>query len=557
MFTLVIICVFREEPTQESLEPETIRPNNPPEQSFTAHLAELKAERDSEIALKRDNLQRRYIEEYSEEFDSRQSSQPSRPQLTSQDHAQPTSSHPSSKQNSTSGQSHTIVEAPSDYQKSSGGIHIEDRLDVESFGSRRLSSGDDSESDVNESELSALTEPKFKVGSTIFDQASSIISSTVQSGPVVSSSQPKEERKKTSSLLLEASRREEHRSLINQFGKTKPAAAESSSDDDYQQESMGSRSITGSAFYSGSEIQQRKVSSGLISASKGPSDSRASLSAASIPHSSTKPSGVTDSLTPSSGSTKLPLSGPNENERRRPPMGRGKSIHGTNRTTSGRGGRGGGTLGQTRPLTASTQAMRMHPVQPSSKITSTSRGKYIASVRSVTKPEDIPENEIIDKLASEKGTFRCPVKRLHIGDVTWEKGYYVDGYISEYVSGPGLYVFNILDLYNKREYRILRRCLDKFYKLEKNDSISKLIDVRVGQFVVAKLNGVYCRAKVIESTKFSPTIFFIDEGVILSKYTQERITFFQNSLRCVFPMVVVSIPHHEEFGPIGKTQPTL
>ena len=509
----------REEPTQESLEPETIRPNNQPEQSFTAHLAELKAERDSEIALKRQRIQ--YIEEYSEEFDSRQSSQPSRPQ----GHSQPTSSHPSSKQNSTSGQSHTIVEAPSDHQKSSEGILIQDRLDVESFGSRRLSSGDDSESEVDESELSALAEPKFKVGSTIFDQGSSIISSTVQSGPVVSTSQPKEDRKKTSSLLLEASRREEHRSLINQYGKTKPAAAESSSDDDYQQESIGSRSITGSAFYSGSEIQQRKVSSGLISTSKGPSDSRASLSAASIPHSSTKPSGVSNSLAPSTGSTKLPLSGPNENERRRPPMGRGKSIHVHNRTTSGRGGRGGGTLGQTRPLTASAQAMRLHPVQPSSKITPTSRGKYIASVRSVTKPEDIPENEIIEKLASEKGTFHCPVKRLHIGDITWEKGYYVDGYISEYVSGPGLFVFNILDLYNKREYRILRRCMDKFYKLEKNDSISKLTDVRVGQFVVAKLNGIYCRAKVIESTKFSPTIFFIDEGVIITKYTQERITF--------------------------------
>ena len=511
----------REEPTQESLEPETIRPNNPPEQSFTAHLAELKAERDSEIALKRDLQRIQYIEEYSEEFDSRQSSQPSRPQ----DHAQPTSSHPSSKQNSTSGQSHTIVEAPSDHQKSSEGILIQDRLDVESFGSRRLSSGDDSESEVDESELSALAEPKFKVGSTIFDQGSSIISSTVQSGPVVSTSQPKEDRKKTSSLLLEASRREEHRSLINQYGKTKPAAAESSSDDDYQQESIGSRSITGSAFYSGSEVQQRKVSSGLISTSKGPSDSRASLSAASIPHSSTKPSGVSNSLAPSTGSTKLPLSGPNENERRRPPMGRGKSIHVHNRITSGRGGRGGGTLGQTRPLTASAQAMRLHPVQPSSKITPTSRGKYIASVRSVTKPEDIPENEIIEKLASEKGTFHCPVKRLHIGDITWEKGYYVDGYITEYVSGPGLFVFKILDLYNKRDYRILRRCMDKFYKLEKNDSISKLTDVRVGQFVVAKLNGIYCRAKVIESTKFSPTIFFIDEGVIITKYTQERVTF--------------------------------
>ena len=532
-----IFIFFREEPTQESLEPETIRPKNPPEQSFTAHLAELKAKRDSEIALKRE-ADRVYIEEYSEEFDSRQSSQPSRPH----DHAQPTSSHPSSKQNSTSGQSHTIVEAPSDHQKSSEGILIQDRLDVESFGSRRLSSGDDSESEVDESELSALAEPKFKVGSTIFDQGSSIISSTVQSGHV-SNSQPKEDRKKTSSLLLAASRREEHRSLINQYGKTKPAAAESSSDDDYQQESTGSRSITGSAFYSGSEIQQRKVSSGLISISKGPSESRASLSAASIPHSTTKPpSGVSNSLTPSNGSTKLPLSGPNENERRRPPMGRGKSIHVNNRTTSGRGGRGGGTLGQTRPLTASAQAMRMHPVQPSSKITPTSRGKYIASVRSVTKPEDIPENEIIEKLASEKGTFHCPVKRLHIGDITWEKGYYVDGYISEYVSGPGLFVFNIVDLYNKREYRILRRCMDKFYKLEKNDSISKLIDVRVGQFVVAKLNGVYCRAKVIESTKFSPTIFFIDEGVIIKNYTQARITFsFRNKVGRVFLIVVVSI----------------
>ena len=458
-----------------------------------------------------------YVEEYSEEYDSRPSSQPSKSHATS-DHVQPTSSHPSSSQNSISGHSHTIVEAPSD---PSEGVLIHDRLDVESFGSRRLSSGDDSESDE---ELSALGEPKVKVGSTIFDQDSSIVSSAPPSSHLPPSSQTKE--RKASSLLLEASRREEHRSLINKFGKTKPAVAESSSDDDYQPESQGSRSITGSAFYSGSELQQRKVSSGLISASKGPTDSRASLSAASIPQ-STKPSGVSGSVTPSNGSTKLPLSGPNENERRWPPMGRGKSIHLNNRATSGRGGRGGGAVGQLRPLTASAQAMK--PAHPSSKITPTSRGKYIASVKSVTKPEDIPENEIIEQLASKKGTFYCPLKRLHIGDTNWERGYYVDGFISEYVSGPGLFVFNIIDLHNRIEYRMLRRSMDKFYKLEKNDSISilKSSDIRVGLFVVAKLNGIYCRAKVIES-KLSPTIYFIDEGVISTNYTQARFTYYSH-----------------------------
>ena len=497
------------------MEPETIRPKTP-EKSFSAYLTELqsRSKRTSES-----NTQPVYIEEYSEEFDSRQSSQPpgggSRTQVPLTGSDQPASSHPSSKTNSISGHSHTIVEAPSD---PSQGVLIQDRLDVESFESRRLSSGDDSESDE---ELSALGEPKFKVGSTIFDQASSIVSSAPPSSHLPAPSQTKE--RKASSLLLEASRREEHRSLINQFGKTKPAAAESSSDDDYQPESHGSRSITGSAFYSGSEIHQRKVSSGLISASKGPTDSRTSLSAASIPLSANKPSGVSGSMTPSTGSTKLPLSGTNENERRRPPMGRAKSIV-NNRTTSGRGGRRGSTVGQLRPLTASAQAMR--PIQPSSKITPTSRGNYIASVHSVTKPEDIPENDIIEKLASEKGTFHCPVKRLHIGDTHSERGYYVDGYISEYVSGPGLFVFKILDLYNKRDYRMLRRSMDKFYKLEKNDSISKLKsnDIRVGQFVVAKLNGIYCRAKVIES-KLSPTIFFVDEGVIRKNYTQARFTY--------------------------------